>query len=375
MSRTNTALERFAIESGINLSDAHARAPLGPHGAPVITTLPLLFEQSHRMSQDAADRKLIVSFERLAGISFPRRPELSYSVSSLVAIIGNYMRREKRKVYMLDPCFDNIRDLVITAGIPVKAISEEEVERVVANFHKFKRGDVLWLTSPSNPTGWTLGRKAYAGIANACAGKGVLLVIDHCFRFFSRTTRAFNQYEILEHSSGLQYIVLEDTGKTTSLLDMKIGMMVTSHDLAEPFHLLNEELLLNVSPFVCLVVARSLDALADGDMDDYLYPLLRDNRRRIVGIFSELFPSFEIWKRQDVPLIWIDTKRSNGGEAFASQVRSRGLHILPGTRFFEKSREGRQFFRVALMRETGAIKAAEIVLRGAKDSLGELFTT
>ena len=278
MDNTNTALERLAINSGVNLSDAHARAPLGPVGAQSVANLDRLFDEASRMAQYSAEGELVGAFERLGGVHFPRAPQISYSSSSLVIVIANYLRRVNCRVHILDPCFDNIRDLLVTAGLSVDAISESAVLDSSNRLQQMGRGDVLWLTAPSNPTGWVLDAREYSRVAGTCADNGVLLVVDHCFRFFSPTTSSFDQYEILERSAGLEYITIEDTGKTTSLLDLKVGLLVASASLELPLRLLNEEVLLNVSPFACVVIARALDALAAGDLEHHLRPLLSASR-------------------------------------------------------------------------------------------------
>ncbi|WSQ12383.1 aminotransferase class I/II-fold pyridoxal phosphate-dependent enzyme [Streptomyces sp. NBC_01231] len=359
MADTNTALERAAINSGLNLSDAHARAPLGPLGSAIITNLGSVFRRAEGMFQADAERELVSAFERLGSFCFPRRPQISYSSSALVSVIANYLRQEHCRVHLLDPCFDNIRDLLSTAGIELLPISESSVNGLRDRPPVTLPGDVLWLTSPSNPTGWVLAEDEYRRTAEYCAANDALLVVDHCFRFFSPTTRSFDQYRLLESIEGLDYIVLEDTGKTTALLDIKVGMAVSSESIVDRFQELNEEFLLNVSPFSCLLISEALDALANGDLENHLIPLVQSNRSILLDAFQELLPpTATVDEESEVPLLWVDTGLPQGGRKLARYLREHGIHILPGDRFYSDQTDGNGKVRVALFRHTESISDA-----------------
>ena len=70
--------------------------------------------------------------------------------------------------------------------------------------------------------------------------------MDYCFRFYMEQLGAWDQYSMLNNSQ-CSYIAIEDTGKTWSLSDIKVGVTVCSRDASDLIHRLHDELLLNVS--------------------------------------------------------------------------------------------------------------------------------
>ena len=92
-------------------------------------------------------------------------------------------------------------------------------------------------------------------------------MIDRCFASFALMdggTRWFDIYDLLE-SSGVSYLLIEDTGKVWPLQDAKCAILMTSRDIYPAIYDIHTSVLLNVSPFTLNMLTRYLrDSESDG---------------------------------------------------------------------------------------------------------------
>lgn len=362
---SNTSLEQRALSVPANLADGHPRAVLTDPMRFILDSLGSSFERAMNTTQTDVEDDFLAAYQRLAGECFPRRPLFSYSVSALVATLAPYLRLQEITVFMAEPAFDNIRDLLISATVPVVPFAETELEQLMANAHSVKHA--IWLTSPANPTGHTLDESAVRWIAKCCADRGALLVIDHCFRFFAQPAARFALYAVLEAVPGLDYLVLEDTGKTVPFLEIKASMMCCAERLLPELTRLNQEMLLNVSPCLLGVLARALDHLADGALGGWLLPTVSSNRRLVCETLAPFERHLLPWSLSDnAPFLWYRAVDPRGGIALAAAARELGLHVLPGNRFFSDPRSpGSAFVRIALARPHAVVARAMPALTAA----------
>jgi aspartate/methionine/tyrosine aminotransferase len=114
--------------------------------------------------------------------------------------------------------------------------------------------DCLFLVIPNNPTGQTLNQQEFARILNRCEERKIILLIDACFRAFD-IHRSYDQYELLFNSS-VEYIIIEDTGKIWPTLDLKLSFMSASQSLRADLTDVYDDFLLNVSPFISILVSE-----------------------------------------------------------------------------------------------------------------------
>jgi aspartate/methionine/tyrosine aminotransferase len=353
-------MEYAALDAAVNLADGHPRVQLDTRVWDGAINFQAAFRQALR-SETRAEQRLIDSFEALLGERFPRRPLISYSVSSLVMVLANHFRQRGLDVAMAEPNFDNIRDLLISGGVAVETFPEEDLATRIAVFERGAAPAVLWLTSPSNPTGRTLDVDVYHDLARHCQEAGTLLVVDNCFRFFAGSIRPFAQYALLESYPDLDYVLLEDTGKTVPLVDVKVGLLLPSRRLAGALTRLNQELLLSVSPYLLNVLCDAISVLAAGALNDWLRPLVDGNRRVLVEALRPYADRLRLasWSA-DSPFLWYHVQAPADGERLTLAARAAGVHVLPGTRFYaDRPLPGRAFVRIALTRDR------EVVERGA----------
>ena len=96
-----------------------------------------------------------------------------------------------------------------------------------------------------------------------CVDHDKLLIIDRCFATFAMVDGGvpwFDVYELLE-SSGVSYLVIEDTGKTWPVQDAKCAILMTSEDIYPAIYDIHTSVLLNVSPFTLNMLTRYLRGL------------------------------------------------------------------------------------------------------------------
>jgi len=115
------------------------------------------------------------------------------------------------------------------------------------------------LVCPNNPTGQELTREQVAKVVELCQKKHLLLIIDFSFRFLS-DFRKWDQYELLL-KSGIEFVCLEDTGKTWPTMELKIGILMASEGIYASLEVITDDMLLNVSPIIFLLLTKYIEAL------------------------------------------------------------------------------------------------------------------
>jgi aspartate/methionine/tyrosine aminotransferase len=354
---TSTQLEYDALDSTINLSDGHARMPLNTELRDVIVRSIDAFDAAFTQPQSDIEDRFFRAYATLAGQTFARRPLLAYSVSSLVSVLATYFRQHGMTVAIAEPSFDSIRDQLTSGGVQVTLFPEQTVSEFGDAMIPGCGPDVVWLTSPANPTGRTLDEQTYDHIARACARARKILIVDHCFRFFARSIQPFDQHALLDATPGLDYVVLEETGKTVPFLDLKVGMLCASQALSRPLDALNKEVLLNVSPYVLVLLTEALQHLIAGGLQDWLLPMIDRNRDSLQAALSPYADHLRLASHApDTPLLWYRTSTEDGGERLAQVARSLGVHVLPGNTFYASRRSfGSAYIRIALSRDPAVV--------------------
>ena len=148
----------------------------------------------------------------------------------------------------------------------------------------------------------------------------------------------------------------EDYAKVVPVAETKVSLVVASKDFHDPLRRLNELYMLSPSPFVLRLGIEFLKDLRDGGLQRSL-AIVRENGECAHELLSQTFlkivaadtPSSVIW------LQCIDSTIS--GEQFAEYCKSNGLYVVGGTHYFwADHRAGRQFIRVACMRDPTPFK-------------------
>jgi aspartate/methionine/tyrosine aminotransferase len=349
-----TQYERVSLGQAFNLADGHAKQYQDEAQEEIRQRLPEIYRASERVVQPDVERDFQAAFFALAGqesaIAHPHTL-LCTSASLATDLIATFLSHAGHTVSLIQPCFDNLATILVRRRIAPIPLAEQDITpaRLAATFQEMVT-DAVFLTFPNNPTGFVLDREEFASLAGLCAQREKILILDWTFRFFSELDE-WDQYEILERS-GVSYICIEDTGKTWPTLDLKCSIMATSADMYRKILEVHNDVLLNVSPFVLLLLTEYIHDSQRRGLDASVRRAVALNRQELRAALrqSVLVPvpaaapvSVE-WVRLDSTAV-----KSVDVVALLADV---GIGILPGDHFFWSDPSlGSRFVRFALARD------------------------
>lgn len=342
-----TELELAAIASGINVADGHARYDPTPAQRKIIEQLPDLFAQAAEASPVGLDRDAQAAYLSAVGqhtAGSAAEVLTCYSSSVAMEIFARALAAAGlRRVALIHPTFDNIPDILKGLGMSLVPLDESSVFDQPAG--PPPGADVVFITTPNNPTGRTLGEQQLAHWARRCAERGVVLALDTSFRGFDRRAQ-FDHYAVLA-GSGCRYVVIEDTGKLWPTLDLKVGFLVFRRDEPLALRRIYTDILLGVSPLILALVRALADDAGEGGFAD-LHRLIGANRSIVRSGLPRLsFPDPD--SRVSVERIDLGTRVT--GTRVAQALRQRGVHALPCRQFhWADPASGERYLRLALGR-------------------------
>lgn len=356
-----TELELKAEGAGLNLADGHARQDLSPTQQVIIERLPQLFAEAGRRSVPDLDRQLHSGFLGALGQQDALHvgQVLScYSSSVATEIVGRALHRAGRRIVGVQhPTFDNIPDVLAGVGLELRAVDEMALQDPAL----LPLGlDALFVTTPNNPTGTVLEAESLAVLAGHCAERGMVLVLDSCFRGFDARTW-YDHYQVLD-VSGVEWVVIEDTGKVFPSLDLKVGLLAVSRSSTLPVRRIYTDLLLGVSPLITLVLTEFSRDGANGGFVR-LHEFIAANRATLREAVEGL--DYDAWC--DDSRISVQRIRLPDGihaDEASALLRRDGLHVLPCTQFhWSRPGEGQQHLRVALSRRPESLQRGTDLLQ------------
>lgn len=372
-----TQHEIEALKTRFNLADAHTHQSQSTGQRRIVESLPELWYGAENQTQYQSEQEFIETFYGFHGqhTALKRRDEiyLVYAASIGMHITATYLRKHNLTVGLIEPCFDNLHDLMKHMQVPMSPLDEslfQDSDAVYGNLVEHAADlDAIVLVDPNNPTGFSLfaeGNQAFLEVVRFCREHDKLLVLDLCFAAFMITSggERCDVYDILE-SSGVRYIAMEDTGKTWPLQDAKCATIMSSRDLNDDIHNLVTSVLLNVSPFILRLVTRYVqDSGADGfasvrEVLDTNRQLARDSLDG--GLLSYCPPQINTsvaWFRINDPAVTADELQR--------YLQTHQLYVLPGKYFYwHRPERGQSYIRLALARKPevfaeamGAMKSA-----------------
>jgi aspartate/methionine/tyrosine aminotransferase len=364
-----TQHEIDALTRRHNLADAHTHQRQSPSQCRIVEALPRLWYEAEERLQADVEQEFITAFfelQRQPTALQTGRALLAYAASISTMVAATFLMQRRLTVNLIEPCFDNLHDLLENQGVPLHPLPESalaEVDHIYENLCRQASADALFLVDPNNPTGFSLlsdGRRAFEEVVRFCVDRRKLLIIDRCFATFALmqgSTPWFDLYELLEES-GVSYIVIEDTGKTWPLQDAKCALLMSSKDIHKDIYDIHTSVLLNVSPFTLSVVTRYL---RDSKHDDLasIRTVIGTNRAALATAL-EGSPVRICKPRIDVSVAWLDiTGLGQPAAAFHRRLLARDVYVLPGTYFFWNTpAQGNHFVRVALARDPERFRAA-----------------
>jgi aspartate/methionine/tyrosine aminotransferase len=358
-----TRHEWSALTNRHNLADGHARQGQSSREEGIVSSLADLYAYAEGADQIEVQHAFEDAFYRRAGqpsiLQRALRPLHNYSASLAIEVVANYLRRERLTVALLHPTFDNLATILLRHDVRLDGLSEE-IFGDPGNDAFYEGHDAIFLVLPNNPTGYDPEPETVRRIAEECKARDLLLIIDFTFRFYSGQLLGWDQYEYFE-SIGLRYIGIEDTGKTWPTLDLKIGSLIASDESRPDLELITDDCILNVSPFVFVLLKEYIEA----DDDLQCTQIARRNREvlceELAGRAVEVIPS-----QSAMSVAWVGLPAPWRSSEACGWLSDNGVSVLPGGPFFwATSSMGENRLRVALMRPLDEFASAATALAHA----------
>ncbi|MER6047838.1 enduracididine biosynthesis enzyme MppP [Streptomyces sp. NPDC020883] len=359
-----TQLEFLAINSEFNLADGHARQSLTAGQSQIVAELPLLFEEGEKRPVEELEREAHAAFFTALGQhsypSAPGRVLSCYSSSVAMEILSRALAETTGSVALVHPTFDNIADLLRGNGLKLVPLAEDPLHGDDLDTELLASVGCVFVTTPNNPTGRVVSKERLTRLAEQCAAHGVVLALDTSFRGFD--TRAhYDHYEVLQ-ASGARWVVIEDTGKLWPTLDLKVGMLVHSENLALPVEKIYSDILLGVSPLILAMVRRFSEDAAAGGLQD-LHRFIAGHRamvrEELAGLPGVYVPDPD--SRASVERIGLTDL--TGTEVW-ERLRAHNVYALPCRAFhWDDPSQGDHTLRLALARSTDPLTQSVRALR------------
>jgi aspartate/methionine/tyrosine aminotransferase len=357
-----TQHEILGLTKTFNLADAHTHQQQSSTQRRIVDKLPALWYRAERSPQSESERGFVNAFCRLHNqptALAKNRALLSYAASVSTVIAGMYLRKRRLSITLIEPCFDNLHDVLHNTGVPIMPIAEscfDDVSTIYSNLEQHVHTDALFLVDPNNPTGFSLlqhGREGFEEVIRFCSDHDKILLLDFCFAAFALADPAverFDVYSLLE-ASGITYIAIEDTGKTWPVQDAKCAILMASDDIWSDIYNIHTSVLLNVSPFVL----QLLQAYIEDSIDDDLASVRNVSMVNREAATSALAGSILEYQAPtiDVSVAWF---KINHDTLWATRLHADlvdiGVAVLPGTGFFWSTpSRGQDYVRIALARD------------------------
>lgn len=361
------------VDGGLNLTDGHARLPLLPQQSAIVEQLPEMFTAASRRAFREIEQEAHATFLNAIGQhSAPidtGRIRSCYSSTLATDIVARALPAGAT-VAVLHPTFDNIADLLVTRGLRLVPMPEEDL---MARRWPQPPVSAVVVTHPNNPTGLVTPPGHLASLADHAARNGQTVIIDASFRGQVREAQ-YDTYAVLE-AAGADWIVIEDTGKLWPMHELKIGMLAWSERTTLPIERAFSESLLAASPVVLQLVTELARDWTNGGYERARNLVERNRgvvRDAIETVGLELAdPDSEI----SVARIGLPVEGPDSVELH-EKVLSRGVHVLPCPPFhWADPDEGRRFIRISLARPHTTVRDAAHTLASAYRDLGGASST
>lgn len=373
-----TQHEIEALKTEYNLADAHTHQSQSISQQEIVNDLPNLWYSAEKKTQFESEQEFIEKFYTMHGqtTALKRKEDiyLVYAASISMHITATYLMQRGMSVGLIEPCFDNLHDLMKHMRVPLSPLDESLFSDASTIYDNLVKNalclDAIFIVDPNNPTGFSIfsdGTECFMELVRFCKDYNKLLIMDFCFSAFVKVSGGarFDVYEILE-GSGVSFIAMEDTGKTWPIQDAKCSTLQTSKDINDDVYNILTSVLLNVSPFILRMVTRYVE---DSVKDDFasVRTVLDVNRELAVsyldgGLLKYCPPEIKS------SVAWFEiTDPSINADQLQETLRAHNVYVLPGKYFYWAHPErGQRYIRLALARDSdmflGAMKVAAGVI-------------
>ncbi len=241
---------------GTNVAEGYPRFAFTPTQRAIVDRLPRMMLDSQStpfaaLEANAQWALLLGLGQRTAPVGTGRIMSY-YAAGVAIDLVGRVLAARTGTVGVIHPTLDCLPALIRSRGPRVVPISEARLRRrdPLAGFEAIGG---LYIANPNNPSGRVLDPEELRRLAESCARRSVALAIDACFRAFDVEAQ-YDMYAVLD-ATGVDYVVIEDTGKLWPLGGVRLAFLAFPEHSALGIPEASGDLLMNAPPFAALVVA------------------------------------------------------------------------------------------------------------------------
>jgi aspartate/methionine/tyrosine aminotransferase len=363
-----TQMQLLGVASETNVAEGYPRfAPTASQQA-IVDRFPELLAQARSTPYPQLEaRAHRAFFDALGQASAPvgsGRILSFYSSTVATDVVGGCLARVTKRVALVNPVIDCIPALLRHRGMELVPIGE----RRLAGEDPLSGIDgvgAVMTANPNNPTGVLLDAAQLRRLAEACAARNAVLIIDSCFRAFDRRTQ-YDSYAVLD-STGVDYVVIEDTGKLWPTGGIKLGFLVMSSPSSLAVPDVAADILLTAPPFSAAVVEAFALDMGNGGLAG-LQGRIHENRE----ILREELRQSNVVRLADgdsrVSVSRIELPRGMSSTRLWGQLLRLGVHSVPCRPFYwARPSTGERYLRIALAREPEVVRRAARAVLAALD--------
>ncbi|EIF8947219.1 pyridoxal phosphate-dependent aminotransferase [Vibrio cholerae] len=262
------------------------------------------------------------------------------TASNSIDITAAWLKKENKKTALITPAFDNLYLLLKRRNVDIVAFPEQTMKSqyLLQDFMENEGIDALFLVNPNNPTGTEMTESEFETLVSICAGKNITLILDRTFRLYS--SAMYDDYRILEKHN-VDYVVIEDTGKTWPTQDLKISLLVYSQSINKNMRNLYEEVYLCSSNFALSLLKLFVEVTAEVGIEKSITQHVKE---RTIMLESALEGTpLSIVKSEcgsNLPLCWVDISKTGLSDLdFCEKLKAHNIAVLPGRFFYWDNKE------------------------------------
>ncbi len=359
-----TEIEIPYLPKDFNLTDGHAYRSWAADELQIIDNVSLFIKTTNRQMQHELEKEYIKDFLKLGKqtADFHSNKYLLCSNASMgLEIIANFLRLHHMSLALSEPCFDNLADIYRRHDVVLHPFPDLYYSKPTDEFMSYLSSysvDAFCFVTPNNPTGNHLTQENFIALIKFCKENNKFLILDFCFRFYLPEDLIYDQYSLLR-DSGIDYIVVEDTGKTWPTVELKAPFITVPVNIYDEIYKIYTDMILHISPFTL----RLVDEFVKLSMKDNLqqvHSVVAKNRGVLYKNLQGTFVSPV--ERPYASVAWLSLHTMTGWQ-FKELLEKYNIHVLPGDYFYWSNHDkGKKFVRVALVRDTDVFeKAANLI--------------
>ena len=278
------------------------------------------------------------------------------SASISLEIIGNYLRLKKYSLTLTEPCFDNLANIfkrhdVRLESLPDTCLGADNWDGRLDAVHT----DAICIVSPNNPTGNCYTQANFEQLVQHCKKNGQLLILDTSFRAYSPDESVFDEYHILQES-GIDFIVVEDTGKTWPTKELKVSMLAIPSSIYDDIYDIYTDFIYHHSPFTIRLLTEFIKHSQHDNLAS-IRQVVATNRAALYKALegSPLRPT----EKPYTSVSWLQLEDGYAAKKVVASLAGAGIFILPGNYFFWSDKSlGDHFVRISLVRDPATFARA-----------------